>query len=228
MKRLMMIVLPLLLASGLGAQTSLGIGGGKIIYGILDTVCEHSTDSYYVYVKNTGQNPFSGTLYLNFAVDSTGNFSWNYPLPDVVQVSPALAPGDSIPVVHNQTYDTSDAYRVGGNIVVIWPSGQNVTVSDSSRLTHVQVEYCNTVEEKADEVHAKIYPNPVHDRVAVEISGNKLKITAIGLYNCMGELLSVTYNSNNVLLGGYPEGIYFIRITFADGTAKAYKVIRRE
>jgi hypothetical protein len=225
-KTLLLITLFILGSGPIKAQTSLGVGDGRQILGIQDTICDGSIDVYSIWVKNEGAQPLSGTIYMNMAVDSGLGLSWN-PMPDSMMVS-GFAPGDSVQMFHTQQYDTADQFRVGGNIVVIWPSSQGCITVDSSLHTPVYVSLCNSVVEVRDDLLLGVYPNPSSGQVEVHTHNPSLNVALLQVLDTKGKLLEELHSRSSVSLEHYPDGVYFLRAEFTDGTVRTYKIIRRD
>ena len=81
------------------------------------------------------------------------------------------------------------------------------------------------VSENKDDI--LIYPNPFTDAVTIT---SQQEITAIEVYNMLGELVFSTSNikhqtSNIIDLSSQPSGIYFVRVTTKEGTVSR-KIVR--
>ena len=224
MKRLALLLSIGMIAVRVSAQASLGMGGG-IIYGIEDTVCDNSTDSYNVYIKNTGTTGFTGIVYVNTIVDSVGTFSWQYPPPDSANVS--LQSGDSVAFLITHVYNTFDPYRVGGNIVVIWPSGNGIATTDSTMFTSVRVLDCSVVNEHDKALGIRLCPNPTWDIVAIRTGGTGISVKQIKIYDSIGRLTQCADDTDTVSLVRYDSGVYFLHAQFDDGTVRVFKVIKK-
>lgn len=229
----------LVIALGFGqakAQVFLSVGANGKIFSFEDTICfspsNSVSDFYYIYVKNTGSSTFNGTIDLNLAVDSsmTGFFSWT------AQNSfsnTMLNPGDSTVLSYTEDYDTGSVaptgpvYRMGGNIVVIWPSATGAITVDSSEHDTVYILTCNGVNEISDDHGLSVFPNPTTDNVSLRIKGNA-SISSIGLFNIQGELLKNYKATNSLSFTEFPAGMYFLRVEFADKSTHTYKIIRKE
>ncbi|HEY6161097.1 MAG TPA: hypothetical protein VI112_07735, partial [Bacteroidia bacterium] len=80
MKKLLLLLALSLCMMQAGAQATLGIGAGRQIFSLQDTVNFNDSDSYYVWVKNKGNAVYSGTVFMNISVDSTGTGNSFVPL----------------------------------------------------------------------------------------------------------------------------------------------------
>ena len=224
MKRLILLFVVVMVTIRVSAQASLGMGGG-IIYGIEDTVCDNSVDSYNVFIKNTGTTGFTGIVYVNSRVDSTGTYSWLYPQPDSANVS--LQSGDSVAFLITHVYNTFDPYRVGGNIVVIWPSGNGIATTDSTVLTSVRVLDCSVVNEHDKALGIRLCPNPTWDVVTIRTGGTGISVKLIRIYDSIGRLIQSANDTETVSFVRYDNGVYFLHAEFDDGTVRVFKVVKK-
>lgn len=212
---------------GAYAQASLGIGGGRQFYGLQDTVSMNDTDSYYVWIKNTGNSNFSGIITVITDVDSTGTGSTLLQV-DSVSFSAQLAPGDSIPFTRTENYLFPGNYRMGGNIVVIWPSSMTAPTTDSTVFQTVFVVGGNMIAEISDDKNIRIFPNPSHGNVSILSKGHENDVRSIKLMDVSGRELITYRNTNMVSLEDYADGIYFLEVTFSDKSQKTFKIIRKQ
>jgi hypothetical protein len=211
------------------AQPALGIGAGRVIWGIEDTICGDYTysDVYLVYVKNKGNALFSGVITMHTEVDSGQGFIQDGPL----DTFPAtLNPGDSVQYIHTHTYDTlnTDVFRMGGNIVVIWPSAQSVNTVDSSLFTPVYIALCSSIAEIDEDKNLSIYPNPSNGNISVISRGRQNLVRSIRVLDLSGRELITYSNTNIISMADYANGIYFLEVTFSDKSQKTFKIIRKE
>jgi hypothetical protein len=65
------------------------------------------------------------------------------------------------------------------------------------------------------ESHLAVYPNPAHDRLIIENSGNGLGEESIAIYNAMGQVMSVPITGHGhkreADIGALPVGLYYLR-----------------
>jgi hypothetical protein len=214
--------------ASLHAQPALGIGGGGQIFNFRDTVYLNDTDSYYVYVKNKGNAFFSGLLTIFTAVDSTGTGN-NFIIIDSTTFTSQIASGDSIQFFRSEFYMLQGNYRVGGNIVVIWPSSSGITTTDSSQHTTVWMLLGNSVFEIDRNKSLVVFPNPSSDLVNVHLNSNfQVRVERIRIFDSQGRIQREYHGTNRVSLKEHPEGVYLVEACFDDGTCRTYKVIRQE
>jgi len=224
MKKLFILMLFALGFGKANAQAHLGIGGqGRPIYDFTSIVNLSDSDSYYVWVKNKSGVPFSGLITMYTAVD-TGN---SFFVIDSVNVNFTLPPGDSIPYTRTQLNYGPPNYRMGGNIVVIWPSSLTAITDDSTAYTPLYILGSSSVINIADDRSLKIFPNPCVENISIVQTGLTM-VTTIKLLDEKGAFLKEYKNISTISLAEYPAGTYFIQAEFADRTQRTYKIIRVE
>jgi hypothetical protein len=224
MKKIILLFCIWLFTANAHGQVSLGIGGGQI-YGLIDSVCIDDVDSYLVWVKNTGNQFFNDYVFGNVSVD-TGNGLQTY-LTDSALLS--LNPGDSLPIPLTNVYDTSATpFRIGGNIVVIWPSALSATTSDSAAQT-VTIKNCvNSLPEYEELKDIKIFPNPGTDIITISCKTQKIykaEIFDMLGKRCYTDIINAPESVINI--SAYNKGVYTLKIMRADGTTASYKLVKK-
>ena len=79
-----------------------------------------------------------------------------------------------------------------------------------------------SVEEINDKV-ISVYPNPAMETVTID----GVEASEVQIYNALGQLVKTVRNSNEVSLGGLPQGVYMVRITDAENKVFTAKVAVR-
>ena len=79
-----------------------------------------------------------------------------------------------------------------------------------------------SVEEINDKV-ISVYPNPAMETVTI----NGVEAAEVQVYNALGQLVKTVRNSNEVSLGGLPQGVYMVRIADAENKVFTAKVAVR-
>ena len=206
-----------------GAQATLGIGAGRQVFGIDDTVCTGYTDVYSVYVKNKGNAAYTGTVYLYTYVDSSNGFLQDGSF-DTAFVS--LAPGDSVQMYHTHAYDTMGVFRAGGNIVVIWPSGNSISTVDSSLLTPVDMEICSGVNDITQEHSVVLFPNPSDNDIFIRNENEQNEVVRIRVLDISGREVAFYHNAQIISVRSLSPGLYFLEATFRDHSREIYRIQR--
>ena len=66
-----------------------------------------------------------------------------------------------------------------------------------------------------------VYPNPAKDLVRIE----GLEPSEIQIYNALGQMVNVTYGTNEISVRDLPKGVYLLRITDLNGSSFTRRVI---
>jgi len=118
----------------------------------------------------------------------------------------------------------SQAPLISSGTIVLNP---NISLSSGGVLTALCPTTPSVKETDVSNFDIIIYPNPFTDAVTIT---SQQEITAIEVYNMLGELVFSTSNikhqtSNIIDLSSQPSGIYFVRVTTKEGTVSR-KIVR--
>lgn len=84
--------------------------------------------------------------------------------------------------------------------------------------------------EVAESCHVRLFPNPAHDMVAVELSTEYAATSQIALFDASGrQLVQHSFAGSTVYqfsIASLPAGIYLLRVTTPDGIATRQLVKR--
>ena len=82
----------------------------------------------------------------------------------------------------------------------------------------------NLTDVEENEAHriAKLHPNPTTGIVLIE----NVECAEVQVYNTLGQMLKTSQNTNQVSLGGLPQGVYLLRVTTKDGMVFSDKVVK--
>ena len=69
----------------------------------------------------------------------------------------------------------------------------------------------------------KIYPNPASEMIHIEGS----EAVEIQVYNALGQVVKTVLGTNEIDLSGWVNGVYFLRITDAEGKVYTNKITIR-
>ena len=128
--------------------------------------------------------------------------------------------------------DSLSAAKYGGiNVVVIWPSAPfgNVVALDSAKVFDMFIEGITAVEDGFPASRIRLYPNPTSDYAKLEHNLTNYQVDGLELYNIHGQLMyRVDGLPDKVALGHLPEGQYWLRLYFKDGTAEAFRILKQD
>ena len=137
----------------------------------------------------------------------------------------------SLPSMKAQTTTTKDVfvftYDEHGNRIK--REVKTITITKPQQVKK-NMQDMEPTEDQMGERTIKIFPNPTHGDLNVEISGaNPKEELRIQLYNTQGAVLEnkqVTEGTNPVDLSSYPDGVYILRIV-GSATGLEYKIIKK-
>ncbi len=150
-----------------------------------------------VLLLNNQNNPVRWTF-----TDMAGNYSFDSLPVGNYRVNPVISGLNSYASNVDLNENTSPAF------VKMFISGQIITGNEQLHIASNQV---------------KIFPNPAHDNLTVELNGSSEVYTA-EIINTSGKILKTTRltdGSNTIYISSFSAGLYLIRIT--DTKGKEYK-----
>ncbi|NBV14797.1 MAG: T9SS C-terminal target domain-containing protein [Sphingobacteriia bacterium] len=168
--------------------------------------------SYVIQYSTTcgTSTPFSGAISLNLLVlDSNATISYQGIMDSAVVTN--WSPGDTIPTRVGSFPITNPSFRVGGGVVVIWPTS---AISDSARSYSfpVTVDYHVNRNELLESVSFEVYPNPGNGVLNYrELSSNN-KVEHVRLRDSQGRVLGVipVSDEQQLELPEVSSGVYWI------------------
>ena len=90
-----------------------------------------------------------------------------------------------------------------------------------------QKDFMDIEENEYATTKASLFPNPVEDRLSLQLSGN-VSCKNVGIYGIDGRLLkSQNDNFENIDVSDLPTGLYIAKINLNDGTVFTEKVVVR-
>ena len=140
----------------------------------------------------------------------------------------SLHGNDTIHFTVNSYYFTQQTYKLGNNIVVVWPRFDSIISPpyDSLQLP-VYFTILSSVNEiiMADPVFSFL-PNPVRDKIIIDVSHEKF-IDYVRILNDIGqEILYRRTFENHLDVRFLSEGFYFIEIKERNGTISRKKFLK--
>jgi hypothetical protein len=164
--------------------------------------------SQVVFTEYDSQSFFSTDFTLNFACIGT-----NFPM-TVTAAAPPLN------IFTGQTSISSVAFT------------QSAITVTASGFTPQIIDFCSvfSVDEAQNENGITVYPNPGNG--IFTISNFQYSITNVEVYNVYGEKiknipLNPPSKKGDIDLSSHPAGVYFIRLTTADGQTASARVVKR-
>ena len=223
MKKLITLLTGILIFASLSQSQNLGIDSTKQnLTNLPDTIFINDNFSHTIHITNFSSTPLTGNIYLMGAVDSAGT----YISTDTLGIKPVNAFGlaDTISFNYSEIYNFANSYKLGGNIVVVWPVADFGTTKDTlSKPVYIKA---STNINKFIEKSINVYPNPFIDNIRIE-SNIKNTIIHVKVFDINGKLILSRSYSQEIDLSGEPKGIYFLELLFDDKTVQHYKMIKK-
>ncbi len=190
-----------------------------------DSLTLGDTATFNLQIKNYGNSPFSGPIYIISQIqDTTGNaISTDSSL--VAQAT--IAQGTLFTVTYTEEYSAARNFFVGIDVVVIWPKAVGVPSHDT--LTYsVQIYSPSSVSKLLVENGIQIFPNPFSNQFSIVNSSAQNKIERVSILDMKGKLL-LTKKPDEILdLSAIPDAVYIVEIRFKTGMRKIVKVQKQE
>ena len=203
------------------AQAKLGID----YVNFPDTVYTATDYTVAIVVKNKGNQVYTGTI-TTYYTDSTGSVLDSFP----PSFSVTLNPGDTIYHSYIIQFNTP-AYKLGNNIVVIWPTGtSSVIIADSAQVNVYVKDIAAAIGREEDTTDRFIlFPNPAHDFVTIDLV-SKIPIEWVRIFDATGQEVVSLGNYKNgtytICTNKYKQGIYFVEFIFEDNTRFTRRFIK--
>ena len=188
-----------------------------------------SDSNVAITVKNVGTASYTGPIDIYFTTPNT-NF---FPVPLCVIQATTLNPNDSIQTFCSMYFDTTN-FVGGGNIVVVWSSGNSIAPADSVWDSVYLKTTGAGIHEKYLSSHFKIYPTISSDFIFVESAEKNLIPNKIFIEDVSGRIVAVispSIDSKNLIkinTGGLNNGIYFMDILLPDKQRIISKFVKSE
>ena len=200
------------------ANVHLSFGSTGVVYPT--HVNEEDLISFSFWMVNTGNIPLSSSIEIIVAVeDSSLNSTYSTgSLGSFADIDSVLSPNDSIFIVAWDHACTAN-YRIGDNIVVIWPAavGPNPITSDEFIAT-INVSLLTTVQQKQTDGF-NVYPNPISETAIVKTQQH---ISTFKMIDILGNVVRYAENVHNNFMAIHKNelesGIYFIEIRMGEKT----------
>jgi hypothetical protein len=187
-----------------------------------DTVNVGDAISFNVVVSYTSSTPYSGNIYLVAGVDSSAGLTSI----DTIGVRSVInLSNDTIIFPFLDTTIQQDGYRIGGNIVVVWPVAAGLTTLDTFETTFYVIEPTG-INNKEFINDFTIYPNPIKNTLFIQNKTNSHQIKQVRIYNGVGKELIKTKFSTEINVSILPKGIYFLELELEKDTILQYKIIK--
>lgn len=201
-------------------QAALGISTLGLI-NFKDTVQLETSLDVELYVKNIGDEAYSGPLAVNFVL---GDISFIMKgRENVTDFEPADSQKIKFSIPFNEF--TSEP---GSHIIVVWPTGSSIKTRDTI-IKKVEVLDPSSVKNSIGETAAdrvSLFPNPAASFVTLKMDASLLQPDQIRITDVQGRSYDVRLGAKSTIdVSVLPEGLYYIQIIFRDGRAASKKLV---
>jgi hypothetical protein len=203
----------------------LGVDSGSVnLSSLPDTINLNDIYTHTITIINYSSTPLTGNIYLMAAVD-TGTGLVSVDTVNSIVVT-NFGQNDTIGITYTETYDIPNNYKVGGNIVVVWPIADFGFTHDSL-YKDVYINYPLGINQFNDNQNkAIVYPNPTSNKIYFKNLDRNKPVKQVRIYGINGQLIYRDSFSSEITLEAFNKGVYFLEIEFDDNQVAHYKVIK--
>jgi hypothetical protein len=242
MKKALLLTVFCILSHLLVAQNAIFQVQNKI-YSLPDTIVRGSTHIFGTYVKNIG-DPYTGNFHYRLSVYNWQLGCYCATMDETIPLV-NFSQGDSAFIPFTETFNTTgnSKYRMGGNIVVIWPkNSMNYSVTNDEAYKHFTIVNQNngngnitSVRDKFTEdeeiAEKTVYPNPFTNELEINtatLTSQPEKITILNLQGQKVKELEIANPLDNIKFSttDLGKGIYFLNIYQKNKELKIVRIIK--
>jgi hypothetical protein len=190
-----------------------------------DTINLNDSYVHTLVLQNTDSvNNFTGTIYLVAGIDSSGIL---LSLDTVGSISVSnLSWLDTVSITYAETYDTPNGYKLGDNIVVVWPVAGTTAIRDTIKQ-NVYIDNPAAIQSiNNEDKHVLIYPNPFIDHFIIKNLNGKDDPKQVRIFNSEGRLIHQQKTLIFTNLEYLSKGMYFIYFEYSDGNKTHLKIMK--
>lgn len=190
-----------------------------------DTINLNDTYVHTLVLQNADSvNDFTGTIYLVAGIDTGGT------LLSVDTVGSVFVSNlnwlDTISITYTETYDTPNGYKLGDNIVVVWPVAGTIAIRDTIRQ-HVFINNPAAIQSINNEnKDVLIFPNPFSNQLNIKIVGTEDKLKQVRLFDASGRIVVIENSNRFINTESISKGLYFLELEFYNHDRFSYKLIK--
>ncbi|MBV6485945.1 MAG: hypothetical protein KFKLKKLM_02566 [Flavobacteriales bacterium] len=220
------IVLMFWVFPNIGKAQLLGFDSTSINMGSLpDTINLNDNYVHTLTVHNFDSVGFTGTIYLVAAIDSSGTLLSVDTVGSVFVSN--LGWTDTVSITYTENYNTINGYKLGDNIVVVWPVAGSTAIRDTIRKNvfisnSLSIQRLSSVDKEVI-----IYPNPFNQFFEFKIVDKQINLKQVRLYDIGGRIVINNNRNSNINTENLTNGIYFLELEFMDRRKITYKLIKK-
>lgn len=214
MKQIRLLLCSILLLGGafisdVNAQINLKVSA---VLNFPDTAILNQNVPAIVVIENTSAITYQGVLSVGIATDSSsGSTNLLYFGTQPITILPL----DTVWLVPSNGYTfTNPLFKLGNNVVVVWPISTQAITIDSLK-TGVYINGVLGVNDKLNEPTIKVVPNPASDFISLRDLNNSIE--SVRIYSTLGNLMFESFTTDDqqkdIDVSGFSSGLYIVQIT---------------
>ncbi len=197
---------------------SLGIDSNATnLSSLPDTITLNDNYTHTITIQNKSAIPFTGTIWLMAGVDTinTGTVVGIDSVGFANVVNFGL--NDTVSITYNENYDLPNDYKLGDNIVVVWPIAANCSSCSTSDSLFQNVHILNPV--SIDDIQQNnkliVYPSPAKDFLQFKTDNSSLP-KSINIYDLTGKLVLNKPFTPILNIAELKQGVYLVRVVYKE------------
>ena len=190
-----------------------------------DTVPLGTVVNFNVRVLYTSLTPFTGTVYLISGVDSSAGIT---SVDTVGFTSVINIVNDTFNIPFTDTVTLQNGYRVGEDIIVIWPVAAGLAPLDTFRtdIFVIEPDLTGLYEHKELFDKVSVFPNPLSNQLTIKQLTTDLTIKQVRIYNLRGELIYHELYQQNINVSNLSKGSYLLELELENKQRLKFKMIK--
>lgn len=189
-----------------------------------DTINLNDNYVHTIVIQNYNSTPLNGIIYLVGAIDSSGTLISIDTVGSVFVTNFNL--NDTVGITYNETYDVPNGYKLGTNIVVVWPVASSGITRDTLRKEVFIDNPISVNPVKANNDDLIIYPNPFNNYIFLKNLGIKNEVRQVRIFDVNGRIVYKEKYNTVITTEQFIKGLYFLEIEFFDNSKKYNKLIK--
>lgn len=197
---------------------------------IINLPAKLKIDSVYTTLKyvlrNTGNQTFNGkptVLYQTDIMSNTQYMYYHWTLPNIT-----ILPGDTFTVSSPYFKAEKANFKVGNNIVVIWPSA--ITSPPAHETITIEITAIPAsvgIEEYQNDTEISIYPVPVTNKLNILSLMPENDLERVRILNVFGqEIFSSQTEFTSINTSDFSAGIYYLHVQFKNRPPGVYRFVK--
>jgi uncharacterized protein YqkB len=191
-----------------------------------DTINLNDNYNHTIGIRNYNSTPLTGTIYLVAGVDTSGTGILNSidTVGSVAVINFGL--NDTVGISYNENYNLINGYRLGGNIVVVWPVAGSGSVVDSLFKNVYILNPLTTNESSWLKDQIIVYPNPANNFLFLKNNTSINTVKRVRILDINGKVIFTENFSSRINISQLTKGVYFLTLLLKNEEELHYKLIK--